>query len=174
MEPILSVGGDFNHDGHQDIASIGQEAFGTFWLSILCLPINSAFMLVQPYLLKLAIDRHVAVGDPNGLTKIGVLYVGAILGECVSFYIQYYLFIDSHLGYGPAMSVNALLAPLIGGAGTVLGPLIGAVALGSLAEVTSLLLGKQPGVNLLAFGVLLLVILRFLPNGLMGLFRGRS
>ena len=41
-------------------------------------------------------------------------------------------------------------------------------------ELTSLLLGKEPGVNLLAFGVLLLVILRFLPNGLMGLLRGRS
>jgi branched-chain amino acid transport system permease protein len=69
------------------------------------------------------------------------------------------------------MSVNALLAPLIGGAGTVLGPLIGAIALGTLAELTSLWLGKQPGVNLLAFGVLLLVILRFLPNGLMGLLK---
>jgi branched-chain amino acid transport system permease protein len=56
----------------------------------------------------------------------------------------------------------------------VLGPLIGAIALGSLAELTSALLGKQPGVNLLAYGVLLLLILRFLPNGLMGLFRGRS
>ena len=99
---------------------------------------------------------------------------GAMAAVAGVFYIQYYLFVDSHLGYGPAMSVNALLAPLIGGAGTVFGPLIGAVALGSLAEVTSLLLGKQPGVNLLAFGVLLLVILRFLPNGLMGLFRGRS
>jgi branched-chain amino acid transport system permease protein len=72
------------------------------------------------------------------------------------------------------MSVNALLAPLIGGAGTVLGPLIGALALGGMAEVTSLLLGKEPGVNLLAFGVLLLVVLRFLPNGLMGLFRARA
>jgi branched-chain amino acid transport system permease protein len=99
---------------------------------------------------------------------------GAMAAVAGVFYIQYYLFVDSHLGYGPTMSVNALLAPLIGGAGTVLGPLIGAVALGSLAELTSLLLGKQPGVNLLAFGVLLLVILRFLPNGLMGLLRGRS
>lgn len=98
---------------------------------------------------------------------------GAMAAVAGVFYIQYYLFVDSHVGYGPAMSVNALLAPLIGGAGTVLGPLIGAVALGSLAEVTSLLLGKEPGVNLLAFGVLLLVILRFLPNGLMGLLRGR-
>ncbi len=98
---------------------------------------------------------------------------GAMAAVAGVFYIQYYLFVDSHVGYGPAMSVNALLAPLIGGAGTVLGPLIGAVALGSLAELTSLVLGKEPGVNLLAFGVLLLVILRFLPNGLMGLLRGR-
>jgi len=63
----------------------------TFWLSTLCLPINSAFMLVQPYLLKVAIDRHVAVGNPHGLATIGAFYVAAILGECVSFYIQYYL-----------------------------------------------------------------------------------
>jgi branched-chain amino acid transport system permease protein len=99
---------------------------------------------------------------------------GAMAAVAGVFYLQYYLFVDSHLGYGPAMSVNALLAPLIGGAGTVLGPLIGALALGGLAEATSAALGKAPGVNLLAFGVLLLVILRFLPNGLMGLFRGRS
>ena len=98
---------------------------------------------------------------------------GAMAAVAGVFYMQYYLFVDSHVGYGAAMSVNALLGPLIGGAGTVLGPLIGAVALGSLAELTSIWLGKQPGVNLLAFGVLLLVILRFLPNGLMGLLRGR-
>ena len=46
--------------------------------------------------------------------------------------------------------------------------------LGGLSEVTSALLGQQPGVNLLAFGLLLLIILRFLPNGLMGLLHGRS
>jgi branched-chain amino acid transport system permease protein len=99
---------------------------------------------------------------------------GAMAAVAGVFYIQYYLFVDSHAGYGPGMSVNALLAPLIGGAGTVLGPLVGALALGTLAELTSVLLGKAPGVNLLAFGVLLLVILRFLPNGLMGLLRGRA
>jgi branched-chain amino acid transport system permease protein len=88
--------------------------------------------------------------------------------------MQYFLFIDSHIAYGPAMSVNALLAPMIGGLGTVLGPLIGAVALGALGEITGLALGDEPGVNLLAFGILLLVILRFLPNGLMGFFRGRA
>jgi branched-chain amino acid transport system permease protein len=97
---------------------------------------------------------------------------GAMAAVAGVFYMQYYLFVDSHVGYGAAMSVNALLGPLIGGAGTVLGPLIGAVALGTMAEVTSVLLGKEPGVNLLAFGVLLLIVLRFLPNGLMGIVGG--
>jgi branched-chain amino acid transport system permease protein len=120
-------------------------------------------------------DAARALGINTFRIKLAAITLsGAMAAVAGVFYIQYYLFVDSHVGYGAAMSVNALLAPLIGGAGTVLGPLIGAVALGSLAELTSLLLGKQPGVNLLAFGVLLLVILRFLPNGLMGLLRGRS
>ena len=120
-------------------------------------------------------DAARALGINTFRIKLAAITLsGAMAAVAGVFYIQYYLFVDSHVGYGPAMSVNALLAPLIGGAGTVLGPLIGAVALGSLAELTSVWLGKQPGVNLLAFGVLLLVILRFLPNGLMGLLRGRS
>jgi branched-chain amino acid transport system permease protein len=120
-------------------------------------------------------DAARALGiDAFRIKLAAITLSGAMAAVAGVFYIQYYLFVDSHVGYGPAMSVNALLAPLIGGAGTVLGPLIGAIALGSLAELTSLLLGKEPGVNLLAFGVLLLVILRFLPDGLMGLLRRAS
>ncbi len=62
-----------------------------FWLSVLCLPISSGLMLVQPYLLKLAIDHHIAVGDARGLTTIGAIYIAAIIGECAFFYIQYWL-----------------------------------------------------------------------------------
>ncbi|NBX55804.1 MAG: branched-chain amino acid ABC transporter permease, partial [Betaproteobacteria bacterium] len=90
------------------------------------------------------------------------------------FYMQYFLFVDSHIGYGPSMSVSALLVPLIGGPGTVLGPFIGSLSLGVLSEITKHFMGDAPGANLLAYGVLLLIVLRFLPNGLMGLFRGRS
>lgn len=116
-----------------------------------------------------------ALGIHCSRVKLAAITLSAALAALAGvFYMQYYLFIDSHIAYGPAMSVNALLAPLIGGAGTVLGPLIGALALGALSEFTSLTLGKEPGVNLVAFGVLLLIALRFLPNGLMGLIRGRA
>jgi branched-chain amino acid transport system permease protein len=119
-------------------------------------------------------DAAKALGIDCFRVKLAAITLSAAMAALAGvFYMQYFLFVDSHIAYGPAMSVNALLAPLIGGAGTVLGPLIGALALGALNELTTLALGKTPGVSLIAYGVLLLVILRFLPNGLMGLFRGR-
>ncbi len=63
---------------------------GLFALSILLLPISSALMLTQPYILKLAIDRHVATGDADGLALMGMVYLAAIIGECCFFYAQYY------------------------------------------------------------------------------------
>ena len=63
----------------------------TFWLSVVCLPLNTGFMLAQPYLRKLAIDHYISAGDARGLGRIGMLYVGAIIGECLSFYANYYL-----------------------------------------------------------------------------------
>ena len=129
------------------------------------------------YLVAIRENEHAAqaLGINAFRMKLAAITVsGAMAAVAGVFYMQYYLFVDSNVGYGPAMSVNALLGPLIGGAGTVFGPLIGAVALGGMAELTSVLLGKEPGVNLLAFGILLLVVLRFLPNGLMGFIRGRS
>ena len=46
-------------------------------------------------------------------------------GGC--FYAQYFLFVDAGIAYGPWISVEALLAPIIGGIGTVFGPLLGAL-----------------------------------------------
>ncbi|MEO6026932.1 MAG: ABC transporter ATP-binding protein [Candidatus Binatia bacterium] len=68
-----------------------QPYRGIFWLSVVCLPLNAACMLTQPYLLKLAIDHYITAGDASGLTRIGVIYIAAIIGECAFFYAQYYL-----------------------------------------------------------------------------------
>ena len=63
----------------------------TFWLSVAILPVISALMLVQPYLLKIAIDRYVEHGDAEGLTRIAVFFSLAVIGEFVAVYYQYYL-----------------------------------------------------------------------------------
>ena len=46
----------------------------TFWLSVAILPLISGLMLVQPYLLKIAIDRYVEHGDAAGLTRIAIFF----------------------------------------------------------------------------------------------------
>ncbi len=64
---------------------------GLFWLAVVCLPMNAACMLAQPYILKLTIDRYVTAGDASGLGRMGIVYLAAIVGECAFFYAQYYL-----------------------------------------------------------------------------------
>src|SRR4029078_138939 len=83
---------------------------------------------------------------------------------------------DAGIGFGPWISIDALLAPIVGGIGTVFGPMVGAAALLGLGEVTKTLLaslagGAAPGVDLIVFGALLILSIAFASQGLMGLVR---
>ncbi len=60
-----------------------------FILSVVCLPLTSAFLLAQPYILKLAVDRYIAHNDAEGLARAGLMFVAALVGEFVFFYLQY-------------------------------------------------------------------------------------
>jgi len=64
---------------------------GVFWAALLLSPVNQVFSLVQPYLLKVGIDRYVQGHDPAGLRRLGYLFIAAIVGEFVSYYWQQYL-----------------------------------------------------------------------------------
>jgi branched-chain amino acid transport system permease protein len=86
-------------------------------------------------------------------------------------YAQYFLYVDANIAYGTWISVEAILAPIIGGLGTVFGPLVGAVALHGLGEVTKLAAGSVPGIDLMAFGALLVIAVAFAPDGILGLAR---
>jgi branched-chain amino acid transport system permease protein len=98
---------------------------------------------------------------------------GAMAGAGGTFYAQKYLYVDPTIAYGVEKSVEMLLVSMIGGAGTVFGPLIGAVVLGVLGETTRLLSQGQ-GLSLIVYGAILIVIVAYLPNGLMGLFARRA
>jgi branched-chain amino acid transport system permease protein len=92
----------------------------------------------------------------------------AITAAGGGFYAQYYLFIDAGIAYGPWISVEALLAPIIGGVGTVLGPLVGALVVKALGELTKLLAGDAPGLDLVVYGGILIVVVAFAPRGIAG------
>ena len=69
-----------------------------------------------------------ALGVDATAVKLAAMTVSAAItaaGGC--FYAQYFLFVDAGIAYGPWISVEALLTPIIGGIGTVFGPLLGAL-----------------------------------------------
>jgi branched-chain amino acid transport system permease protein len=86
-----------------------------------------------------------------------------------AFYVQYFLFVDSSIAFGTWISIEALLAPIIGGIGTVFGPLFGALALYFLGEFAKAIAGRTPGIDLALFGILLVLIIAFARDGLQGL-----
>jgi branched-chain amino acid transport system permease protein len=97
----------------------------------------------------------------------------ALTGAAGALYAQYFLYIDSNIAFGTWISVEALLAPIIGGAGTVFGPLIGALILQGLSEGTKMLIGKIPGLDLIIFGALLILVVRFPLHRIPGLLAAR-
>lgn len=115
-------------------------------------------------------DAARALGvDPFATKLLAIIASGAIAGSAGAVYVQLFLYIDPNIAYGPAMSVEALLVPIIGGLGTIFGPVLGAFALHAIAEIGRLVFGEAPGLNLVLYGLLLVLMVLFLPNGLFGL-----
>src|SRR5918995_4910113 len=62
-----------------------------FFFAMLLLPIQQAFGLAQPYLMKIGIDRYIAQSDLVGLQAVALLFLGAIIGETIMIFFHYYL-----------------------------------------------------------------------------------
>ena len=104
---------------------------------------------------------------------LAILLSGAITSLGGVFYVQRFLLMDPGIAFGPAKSIEALVVPIVGGMGTALGPLLGSFFLHGISEATkelsSAVWGDRPGINLVFYGVVLVLMLAFLPKGLMGL-----
>ncbi len=114
-------------------------------------------------------DAARALGVDTLAVKLKAITLSAgITGAAGALYVQYYLYLDANIAYGAWISVEALIAPIIGGIGTPLGPIIGAVTLHGLGEVTKLFAGRIPGIDLVLYGALLIAAIAFAPDGIMG------
>ena len=116
-------------------------------------------------------DAARALGVDAFTVKLGAMTISAALTAAAGcFYAQYYLFIDAGIAYGPWISIEALLAPIIGGIGTVYGPLLGALVVRTLGEATKLMTGHAPGLDLVIYGCVLVLVVAFAPRGIAGIF----
>lgn len=116
-------------------------------------------------------DAARALGVNAFRVKMGAIMLSGFFSALAGvFYAQYFLYLDPYIAYGPAISVESLLVPIIGGIGTLFGPLLGAVAVHAVSEFTREVIGDAPGISLALYGGLLVVMVMFMPRGLAGLF----
>jgi branched-chain amino acid transport system permease protein len=115
-------------------------------------------------------DAAESLGVDATTVKFTAMAISAAItaaGGC--FYAQYFLFVDAGIAYGPWISIEALLAPIIGGVGTVFGPLLGALVVKTLGELGKLATGDAPGLDLVIYGCVLILVVAVAPRGIAGI-----
>jgi branched-chain amino acid transport system permease protein len=101
------------------------------------------------------------------LKLIATTISGALMGMAGAPLPYYIGYIEPVSTFGLPYGVNSIAMPLIGGTTTWLGPLVGAILLGSLQQIATVTISSA--VNLLIVGVLLVVTVIVAPNGIVGL-----
>lgn len=122
-------------------------------------------------------DAARALGIDVFAEKVKALTLsGAIAAAGGTFYAQKYLYIDPNIAFGVDKSIEMLLVTMVGGAGTIFGPLLGALTLTGVNEATRALASVVPALknvqplSLIVYGVMLILIVGRLPDGLARLF----
>ena len=96
---------------------------------------------------------------------------GAFTSLAGSLYLTLLNFVDPESGFGILISVKMVVMGALGGAGQLFGPLVGALILVPLEELSNSYLGdKGAGVTYVVYGAIIVIIARFLPSGLLSLF----
>ncbi len=114
-----------------------------------------------------------ALGVNSTAVKLGAMALSAALAAlCGAFFVQYNLRVDPPMVMSLDMSMKFVLVTILGGSGTLAGPLLGAAVLIPLQEYTRALWGGLGGgVDLIVFGLLIIVIVVKQPAGISGIAR---
>ncbi|OGB95844.1 MAG: amino acid ABC transporter permease [candidate division NC10 bacterium RBG_16_65_8] len=118
-------------------------------------------------------DAAQSVGIPVARYKlIAMATSAAFVSIGGSFYAQYVLYMDPDSVFPLSLSIMVCLLAVVGGVGTLWGPLVGAALMIPLSEFTRIQFGGTgSGVDLIIYGALLTIIAVFQPTGLVGLVK---
>ena len=155
-------------------------ALGLTVLAVLCVIFFLRSRTGQ-YALAVRDDEDAAASLGVDVMRVKLMTIAlsaAITAVAGTFYMQYYLFVNPDLVFGNSISIQAILPAVVGGVGTVLGPVVGALVLGPLADLSASLLRNPPpgldflqgraGLDVMIYAGLLVLIIIVLPKGLYG------
>jgi branched-chain amino acid transport system permease protein len=165
--------------GWWDLTFRGDLPYYYIFLAVLGLVIAVTFMLERRrfgyYLRAIKSSERAArsLGVPVRRVKLQALALSAAFTSAAgSLYGVKTGFIDPDSGFGILVSVQMVIFAALGGAGTLFGPLVGAVILVPLQTAANTLFGGGgSGVTFILYGGIIVLIARFEPGGLFDLWR---
>ncbi|MGB7576079.1 MAG: branched-chain amino acid ABC transporter permease [Thermodesulfobacteriota bacterium] len=102
---------------------------------------------------------------------IAIMISAFLTAMAGTFYAQYVLYLDPESVLILPISIQIVLISMLGGAGSLMGPVIGAAVLMPVSEITRVMLGhKGTGIDMLIYGALITLISVYQPKGVWGLF----
>jgi branched-chain amino acid transport system permease protein len=124
------------------------------------------------HLISLREDQDAAesLGVKTSRSKLAALIISAFFTSITgTFYAQYILFIDPATVFTLGFSVELALFAIIGGLGTLTGPILGAFMLTPLdVFLRAWLGGVSAGLNFIVYGLVLMVAVKYFPLGIYG------
>jgi branched-chain amino acid transport system permease protein len=121
-------------------------------------------------------DAAASIGIDVSRTKLKVTMLSAAM-TCVGgvLYAQYQLYVNPETVSGIGISLQMVFGAIAGGMFVMLGPTVGAVFLLALSETLRIAIGNQVhGLDLLIYGVLLILFIIYLPKGILGTLLERT
>jgi branched-chain amino acid transport system permease protein len=115
-------------------------------------------------------DAAEAIGVNAPRIKRDIYMISAFLTALAgTFYTQYIYFIDPATAFNFSVSIEAALVSIVGGIGTLWGPVIGTVLLESTSALLQSWLGSSTGgVQLTVYSLILMAVILWRPTGIMG------
>jgi branched-chain amino acid transport system permease protein len=153
-----------------------KAAYYYIALALLAIGLAVTYMIERSwmgyYLVAIGEDEDAAeaIGVNAPRIKRNVYLISAFLTALAgTFYVQYIYFIDPATAFNFNISVEAALVSIVGGVGTLWGPVIGTVLLETTSALLQSWLGSAlGGVQLTVYSLILMAVILWRPTGLLG------
>ena len=153
----------------------------TNYFAMLILAVIATLMVARIYYSRFGLELRAIREDEGAADMIGVnttrdklfafVLSAVVPGAVGAVYAMYTSYIEPNSVFAPALNIQMIVMVMFGGSGTVWGPVLGAGIVMALREV---LWAEFPALHLALLGILLLVVVLFLPRGLVSLFGKRK
>jgi branched-chain amino acid transport system permease protein len=103
------------------------------------------------------------------LKLISATVMGVMMGIAGAPFPYFITFVDPLSAFSLFIAVNSIAMPMIGGTAHWVGPVIGAILVGTMQEIVKVTISSE--VNVLVVGIMLVVFITLAPQGIVGVVR---